>query len=126
MVFADKFRITQVIQNLVDNSIRFARSKGKIVLALSEKTIHSKEITVLSVTDNGEALRPEILSRLYTKFSSDSYYGVGIGLYLCRKIIEAHKGRIWAINNKNQSGCTFSFGIPKYIGNSMETKEIDK
>ncbi len=113
VVVADKFRITQVIQNLVDNSIRFTKSKGKIVLILSEKTVHSKEIIVLSVTDNGEALRPEILSKLYTKFSSDSYYGVGIGLYLCRKIIEAHHGRIWAINNRNESGCTFNFGIPR-------------
>jgi signal transduction histidine kinase len=113
VVMADKFRITQVIQNLVDNSIRFTESKGKIVLTLSDKIVHSKEIVVLSVTDNGEALRPEILSRLFTKFSSDSYYGVGIGLYLCRKIVEAHHGRIWAINNKNKSGCTFSFGIPK-------------
>jgi signal transduction histidine kinase len=113
VVMADKFRITQVIQNLVDNSIRFTESKGKIVLTLSDKIVHSKEIVVLSVTDNGEALRPEILSRLFTKFSSDSYYGVGIGLYLCRKVVEAHHGRIWAINNKNKSGCTFSFGIPK-------------
>jgi signal transduction histidine kinase len=113
MVMADKFRITQVIQNLVDNSIRFTESKGKIVLSLSDKIVHSKEIVVLSVTDNGEALRPEILSRLFTKFSSDSYYGVGIGLYLCRKLVEAHYGRIWVINNKNKSGCTFSFGIPK-------------
>lgn len=113
VVMADKFRITQVIQNLVDNSIRFTESKGKIVLSLSDKIVHSKEIVVLSVTDNGEALRPKILSRLFTKFSSDSYYGVGIGLYLCRKLVEAHHGRIWVINNKNKSGCTFSFGIPK-------------
>lgn len=113
VVMADKFRITQVIQNLVDNSIRFANNKGKITLTLSEKTVHSIEIVVLSVTDNGEALRPEILSKLFTKFSSDSYYGVGIGLYLCRKLIEEHHGRIWALNNKSEEGCTFSFGIPK-------------
>ncbi|VFJ13469.1 ATP-binding protein [Candidatus Nitrosocosmicus franklandus] len=114
VVTADKFRITQVIQNLVDNSIRFTKSKGgKIVLTLSEKIIHSKEIVVISVTDNGEGLKPELLSRLFTKFSSDSYYGAGIGLYLCRKLIEAHGGRIWAMNNKNKNGCTFSFGIPK-------------
>lgn len=113
VVVADKFRITQVIQNLIDNSIRFAKNSGKIVLTLREKTVHSKEIVVLSITDDGETLRPEILSRLFTKFSSDSYYGVGIGLYLCKRLIEAHNGRIWALNNKNKRGCTFSFGIPK-------------
>lgn len=113
VVKADKFRIAQVIQNLSDNSVRFTKNNGKIVLTLSEKRIHAKEIVVLSVTDYGERLKPELLSRLFTKFSSDSYYGVGIGLYLCKKIIETHEGRIWAINNKNENGCTFSFGIPK-------------
>jgi len=111
LVYADKFRISQVIQNLIDNSIRFTRNKGKISLTSSQKTVHSKDIVVLSITDNGEALRPELLSRLFAKFSSDSYYGVGIGLFLSRKIVEAHKGRIWAINNKSERGCTFSFGI---------------
>lgn len=109
---ADRLRMTHVIQNLIDTSIRFTNNKGKIVLTLSKKTVHYKEIVVLSITDYGEALRPEILSKLYSKFSSDSYYGVGIGLYLCRKLIEAHHGRIWAINNRNKNGCTFSFGIP--------------
>lgn len=112
VVRADKNRIAQVIQNLIDNSVRFTNNDGKIVLTLSEKTIHCKEIVVLSVTDNGEKLRPEILSRLFTKFSLDSHYGVGIGLYLSKKLIEAHNGRIWALNNRNETGCTFSFGIP--------------
>ena len=75
--------------------------------------MHFKKIVVLSVAENGEALRPELLSRLFTKFSSDSYYGAGIGLFLCRRIVEAHNGRIWAMNNKSEGGCTFSFGIPK-------------
>jgi signal transduction histidine kinase len=112
LVYADKFRISQVIQNIIDNSIRFTRNKGRISLTLSHKTVHSKKIVVLSVADNGEVLRPELLSRLFTKFSSDSYYGAGIGLFLCRRIVEAHNGRIWAINNKSEGGCTFSFGIP--------------
>lgn len=112
-VKADKIRIAQVIHDLVDNSVRFTQNDGKIVLTLSEKTIHSKEIVVLSVSDNGENLGPEILSRLFTKFSLDSYYGVGISLYLCKKLLEAHDGRIWVLNNRNECGCTFSFGIPK-------------
>ncbi|MDQ2685906.1 MAG: HAMP domain-containing histidine kinase [Thermoproteota archaeon] len=112
-VLADKFRVSQVIQNLIDNSMRFVRNGGKIIINLSEKRVHSKDIIVLSITDNGEPLKPEILSRLFTKFASDSYYGTGIGLYLCKKIIEAHNGRIWAKNNPEDKGCTFSFGIPQ-------------
>ncbi|HEU5119404.1 MAG TPA: HAMP domain-containing sensor histidine kinase [Candidatus Nitrosocosmicus sp.] len=112
-VFADKFRVGQVIQNLIDNAMRFVRNRGKITLILGEKKIHSKDIVELSVMDDGESLKPEILARLFTKFASDSYYGTGIGLYLCKKIIEAHDGRIWAKNNLDKKGCTFSFGIPQ-------------
>jgi len=113
MVFADRFRIGQVILNLIDNSIRFIAKKGTIIISLSEKVIHSKDIVVLSITDDGESLNPEILSKLFNKFASDSYYGAGLGLYLCKRILEAHGGRIWAKNNKDKEGCTFSFGIPK-------------
>jgi len=112
LIFADKFRIGQVIQNLVDNSMRFVRNRGKITLKLNTKQVHSKNILELSVEDDGEQLKPEIFSKLFTKFASDSYYGPGIGLYLCRKIVEAHKGRIWANNNHKNHGCTFTFGIP--------------
>lgn len=112
MVFADKFRIGQVILNLIDNSIRFISKKGTIAVALSEKIIHSKDIIVLSIKDDGESLKPEILSKLFNKFASESYYGAGLGLYLCKKILEAHGGRIWAKNNKDK-GCTFSIGVPK-------------
>ncbi len=113
MITADRIRISQVIQNSVDNSIKFIPKKGTIRLTLCEKNVHSKEISVLSALDDGESLKPEILSRLFTKLSSDSYYGLGIGLYLCKKIVEAHRGRIWVKNNKDGSGCNFSFGIPK-------------
>ena len=112
-VFADKLRIGQVIQNLIDNSMRFVRNGGKVTLILGEKKIHSKDIVELNVLDDGESLKPEILARLFTKFASDSYYGAGIGLYLSKKIVEAHDGRIWAKNNVDKNGCTFSFGIPK-------------
>ena len=120
MVFADKFRIGQVILNLIDNSIRFIAKKGTIIISLSETVIHSKEIVVLSITDDGESLNPEILSKLFNKFASDSYYGAGLGLYLCKRILEAHGGRIWAKNNKDREGCTFSFGIPKDSRNSTK------
>ena len=93
--------------------MRFVRNRGKIILTMSEKRIHSKDVVELNVTDDGESLKPEILARLFTKFASDSYYGAGIGLYLCKKIIEAHGGRIWAKNNHDMRGCTFSFGIPQ-------------
>jgi two-component system, OmpR family, sensor histidine kinase VicK len=53
--------------------------------------------------DDRESLKPEILARLF-KFASDSYYGVGIGLYICKKIIEAHNGKIWAKNNLGKRG----------------------
>ena len=49
--------------------------------------------------DNGEGIHPEIFSKLFTKFATKSFYGTGLGLYLCKEIIGMHQGRIWGNNN---------------------------
>jgi signal transduction histidine kinase len=64
------------------------------------------------VSDSGSGVDPEIMPRLFTKFSSKSFSGTGLGLYICKNIIEAHGGRIWAENNKDAKGATFSFTLP--------------
>jgi signal transduction histidine kinase len=68
---------------------------------------------VVNVRDNGEGIHPEILPRLFTKFATKSDTGgTGLGLYITKSIIEAHGGRIWADNNKDGKGATFSFTLP--------------
>jgi signal transduction histidine kinase len=68
---------------------------------------------IVQIKDNGEGIHPEILDRLFTKFATKSFYGSGLGLYSCKKIIRMHQGEIWAQNNpQNEQGATFSFSLP--------------
>lgn len=111
-IFADKKRLEKVIYNLIDNSAKSILKKGIITITLSKKIVHKKNILVINVMDNGTFLESAVLSKLFTKFDSGSYYGAGLGLFICKSVVELHGGRIWARNNKNNKGTTFSFGIP--------------
>ena len=66
---------------------------------------------MVSVEDTGSGIDPQILPRLFTKFTTGSEKGTGLGLYICKRIIEAHGGKIWGRNNGDQ-GATFSFTLP--------------
>jgi signal transduction histidine kinase len=69
---------------------------------------------VVSVKDTGSGINPQILPRLFTKFTTRSEKGTGLGLYICKRIIEAHGGKIWGENNVDQMA-TFSFSLPAEI-----------
>jgi two-component system, OmpR family, sensor histidine kinase VicK len=113
MVFGDKLRIAQVISNLIDNSINFIADgkAGFITITISTK---ENDLTV-QIKDNGEGIHPEILPRLFTKFATKSFYGTGLGLYICRNIINMHQGKIWVEPNKDGIGATISFTLPILI-----------
>jgi len=107
LVEGDKERITQVISNLLSNAIKFTK-KGSIFVLSEEK---GNEV-VVSVVDNGSGIDPEIQPRLFTKFTSKSQTGTGLGLFISRSIIEAHGGKITGTNNKEGAGATFTFTLP--------------
>jgi len=112
-VFADRTRIIQVIMNILENAIEFTE-RGTITLRLSENmTTHE---VVLTVSDSGSGIDPAILPNLFTKFVSKSRKGTGLGLYISKKIIEAHKGMIWAENcydsNNKIKGSKFTLILP--------------
>jgi signal transduction histidine kinase len=72
-----------------------------------------KEQAIVSVKDTGEGISKEVLPKLFSKFTtSDSSTGTGLGLYICKSIVEAHDGRIWAENNLDGKGATFTFSLP--------------
>jgi len=106
-VLADQNRIRQVISNLLDNSLKFTEA-GTINVSLET---NDKEI-IVKVRDTGRGIDQEILGRLFTKFVSKSDKGTGLGLYICKGIIDAHGGQILAENNSD-NGATFSFSLPK-------------
>ncbi|MGN6614057.1 MAG: sensor histidine kinase, partial [Candidatus Nitrosocosmicus sp.] len=74
---------------------------------------------VFSVKDNGKGIDQEIFPKLFTKFVSNSFQGTGLGLYICKSIVEAHGGKIWAKNNGVEKGATFSFSIPWIDNNDL-------
>jgi len=110
IVYADRYRITQVITNLIDNAVNFILDKaGLISISLEKIKENDIDFVVVQIRDNGEGIHPEILSRLFTKFATKSFYGTGLGLYICKEIIEMHQGKIWGNNNDDGQGATFSF-----------------
>ena len=110
---ADKNRISQVVSNLMSNALKFS-SGGTISVQTSLKSNdknYNNEV-IVSIKDNGQGIDPEILPRLFSKFATKSYSGTGLGLFICKSIVEAHGGSIWAENNSDGKGATFSFTLP--------------
>jgi signal transduction histidine kinase len=120
LVQADRGRITQVINNLINNAIKF--TKGIITIGTEsseekekqeDKQTHNGKMAMVYVKDTGLGIDPEILPRLFEKFVTKSSDGTGLGLYISKSIVVAHSGRIWAKNNLDgKKGATFTFSIP--------------
>ena len=109
IVKADAERLTQVVSNLLGNAIKFTQ-EGEISVNLSRDD--TDQLVVVSVTDTGQGIDPEIIPRLFRKFATKSIVGTGLGLYISKRIIEAHGGKMWAENNPDGIGATFSFTLP--------------
>jgi signal transduction histidine kinase len=116
MVEADRDRINQAVSNLLNNAIKFTSKKGGTISVIAEKRNGSKddnqEEVVVNVVDTGEGIHHEMIPRLFTKFASKSNSGTGLGLYISKSIVESHGGRIWAENNPDGKGASFSFSLP--------------
>ena len=125
VVQADKYRINQVVSNLVNNSIRFTKQGGTIYVIIRKTSKNNKSEITVSIKDTGTGIDPEIMPRLFSKFAtkSNTGTGIGLGLYISKSIIEAHDGRIWAENNSDGKGATFSFSLP-LISNSDNVSSI--
>jgi signal transduction histidine kinase len=137
-VFADKIRIFEVLTNLITNAIKFSNEKpitisvkkiqmnavenkyqqNKDKEAILDETKKNKDeltkmMAVVSVRDRGKGIDSDILPRLFTKFTTKSNQGTGLGLYIAKSIIETHGGQVWAQNNyDDEKGATFSFTLP--------------
>ncbi|HXT83990.1 MAG TPA: HAMP domain-containing sensor histidine kinase [Verrucomicrobiae bacterium] len=114
IIKADKSKLTQVLLNIIDNAYKFT-TEGKIFIIVNIIDMHfdhNDQIKIIvSIRDTGIGINPDILPRLFTKFASSSYQGTGLGLYISKKIIEAHGGKMWAENNLDGIGSTFSFSL---------------
>jgi two-component system, OmpR family, sensor histidine kinase VicK len=116
-VRADKTRIGQVISNLINNAIKFTQ-EGSIYINVVKKGNEDtkgnsqQEEAIVSIKDTGVGIAPEIMPKLFTKFATTSEKGTGLGLFISKSIVEAHGGKIWAENNADGKGATFSFSLP--------------
>lgn len=121
-IHCDPQKISQVVFNILDNALKFT-DRGQVIVTIFENTkaigegaaSHDKkrEEVLVKIKDTGTGVDPSIKDRLFQRFASQSVKGTGLGLYLSKKIIEAHDGRIWAGSNTDGSqGSTFTFSLP--------------
>jgi signal transduction histidine kinase len=124
-VEADRIRMTQVIYNLLSNAIKFTK-EGTITITIEKK---DNQEVVVSIKDTGIGISSEILPKLFSKFASKSFQGTGLGLFICKSIIESHGGKIWAENNNSitdeKKGSTFYFTLP-LIDQQLNVKVFDQ
>lgn len=112
-VFADRSQITQLFQNLISNAIKYHDEATPRIHVSSKE--NEKDVT-FSVSDNGIGIDPQYYDRIFTIFQrlhgKNEYSGTGIGLAICKKIVERHNGAIW-VKSLSGKGSTFYFTIPK-------------
>jgi signal transduction histidine kinase len=114
-VYGDAPLLTGVFQNLIGNAIKF---RGDDVPEIAVGLADAGDQWEFSIADNGIGIEPEYAERIFVIFqrlhAKDAYPGTGIGLAMCRKIIEYHGGRIW-LDTSASSGTTFRFTLPKAL-----------
>jgi len=114
IIMADRIQLGQLFQNLIANGIKYQSPniQPKIVISVQEKP----EEWLFRVEDNGIGIKPENFDRIFQVFqrlhTNQEYPGTGVGLAICKKIIERHQGRIW-LESEWQIGTTFYFTLPK-------------
>jgi PAS domain S-box-containing protein len=115
IIKCDKIQITQIFQNIIDNALKY-RSTADPIIEVNAK--EEKDHWLFSVKDNGIGFNQQYAKRIFVVFqrlhARDKYEGTGIGLAICKKLIERHQGEIWA-EAEEGVGATFYFKIPKKI-----------
>jgi PAS domain S-box-containing protein len=117
LVYADRDRIAEILSNLLDNADKYSPPGDEVFI---EVRADQSEVTI-AVRDSGPGLLTKDVERVFDKFyradSSDAQiaYGYGLGLYVCRRLVEAQNGRIWAESHPD-GGAVFSFSLPVWPG----------
>lgn len=111
----DAGRITQVLNNLLSNAAKYSPPDSPITVTLEP----GAEVVVVSVRDEGIGIPPDDLPRLFRRYArahnavAQNIDGLGLGLYLCRGIVEAHGGRIWATSPGTNQGTSILVQLPR-------------
>jgi two-component system sensor kinase FixL len=108
-VWIDKIQLQQVLINLIRNAVEAMQSVQQRELVMT--TEGAENAVEIGVLDSGPGLSPEVASRLFQPFVTTKEAGMGIGLSICRSIVEAHGGRIW-VTQREGGGTGFHFELP--------------
>jgi two-component system, OmpR family, sensor histidine kinase VicK len=126
----DRERITQVVSNLLSNAVKFTQ-EGEIRITTDitrrrERLDHREDVgrgnttsstgddekVIISIRDSGVGISPDIQPKLFSKFVTKSFDGIGLGLFISKSIVEAHGGKLWGEDNADGKGATFVFSLP--------------
>jgi PAS domain S-box-containing protein len=121
VVNADKVRLRQVVLNLLNNALKYTQERGKITLR-ADKT---ENTIIIEVKDNGPGIDEKGQAQLFEPYhrngmSGERLSGLGLGLSLCKKLVELHGGKIW-VRSQVGKGSVFAFSIPLELRNSVNT-----
>ena len=114
-VRADELRLERILYNLLENSVKYSPKGGEILI--SAKRDRDNDCLIVRVTDHGIGISPKDQARLFQPFRQIGQPGIGpcngsgLGLLVCRRLVEAHGGRIW-VESETGLGSTFSFALP--------------
>jgi two-component system, OmpR family, sensor histidine kinase VicK len=123
-VAVDQVSILEVLNNLVDNAIKYTRENGNITI---DTSLNEEGLVQTTVSDDGVGIPTNIVPNLFDKFyrnhrTSRSVGGTGLGLFLCKSIIGAHGGQVW-VKSKEGEGSTFGFSLVPYSNLSEDEKQ---
>ncbi|HEU5119945.1 MAG TPA: HAMP domain-containing sensor histidine kinase [Candidatus Nitrosocosmicus sp.] len=120
LIDIDRTRFSQILNNIVNNSFKFSNENGKVTITIKESVNNKNTLSnnnnnntvVISISDEGKGISQDMLPRLFERFVTDSESGTGLGLYITKKLVEAHGGSILGYNNSKGKGCTFEITLP--------------
>jgi two-component system sensor kinase FixL len=116
LVFGDRARLLEVLQNLIDNAIKFMGDQPapRVEIGVRQRGEQAEE-TVCYVRDNGVGIDPCHHEKVFGLFDqlNPEVEGTGVGLALVKRIVEVHGGRIWVESEGQGQGCTFCFTVPR-------------
>jgi len=116
-VFADRLRLERILHNLIDNAMKYSPQGGEVRVSVKSEEEH----LIIAVSDQGIGISLSNQAKLFGSFQRleesklDGVRGLGLGLLVCRRLVEAHGGRIW-VESELGKGSTFFFTVPLAFG----------
>jgi PAS domain S-box-containing protein len=111
LVSGDRVQLQQVILNLLINGCDAVAGRGREARLHVSSRVTEFGSVAIAISDNGNGIAPQDIERIFEPFVTSKSQGIGLGLAICRSIIEAHRGRLWASNNASR-GATMEFELP--------------